>query len=342
MSNSNEVHKKIGLLFILIVLSVLAFFILRPFMIAALGGLLLAYIFYPVYSRIAKRIKNKTLAASIVVLLVAVIAIIPLRFLIPLLIRQIFEIFTYSQSLDMGAIVQAIFPSASKEFLVQMVVTFNSVLSSGASYLLNLLSSFVINIPNLAVKLLICGIVFFFAMRDQEKFKQFVDEISPLSKSSERVVVNHFKGLTNSIIFGNIIVGVIQGILAGIGLFVFGIPNAFVLTILAVVFAIIPFIGPAILWIPITIYLFAQGQPGAAVAYLLYNIFIVSTMDNILRAYIVSRHTKISQILVFVGMIGGVLAFGFLGLILGPLVLAYFQMFIELYRSNKLYSALSD
>jgi predicted PurR-regulated permease PerM len=75
---------------------------------------------------------------------------------------------------------------------------------------------------------------------------------------------------------------------------------------------------------------------------LLYNVFIVSTVDNVLRAYIVSRRTKISQLLMFIGMIGGILLFGILGLILGPLILAYFLMFLELYRNKKLYTAFID
>lgn len=342
MTSSDGTRRKTGAFLLLIVLAILAFTVLRPFLLAAVGGLLLAYIFYPVYNSLSKKISNKTLAASIMVIILLIIIIVPLRFLIPILIRQIFGVFTYSQSIDLASIVQVIFPTASDEFLVQMVVAANKVISSAASYSLNWLSNFFINIPNLAIKVLIAGFVFFFALKDQDRLKKLMDEISPLNKASEQAVVEHFKGLTNSIVYGNIIVGIVQGILAGVGFFVFGIPNAFVLTMIAIVLSIIPFIGPALLWIPVTIYLFTQGNGGAAIAYLLYNVFIVSTVDNILRSYIVSRQTKISQMLVFVGMVGGFLVFGMLGLILGPLILAYFMMFLELYRNNKLDAAFND
>ncbi len=342
MDSPEQTRRKIGTFFLLAALTVLVFFLLKPILLAAIAGLILGYIFNPFYLRMERVFRNRTLAAVLVVLLIALIILIPLWFVTPLLIEQVFNVFTQSQSLDVGKTVAAIFPTASEQFTVQMIVTVNSIISSSSSAILNWLVNLFLDIPKLIINLAIIAIVFFFALRDSDTLAKFITEISPLARSKEKIIVKHFKDITNSIVFGQIIVGIVQGILAGIGLFVFGIPNAFVLTLIAIFLSIIPFIGPALLWIPITIFLFAEGNTGVAIAFLLYNVFIVSTVDNVLRAYIVSKRTNTSQLMMLVGMIGGVLLFGILGIILGPLILAYFLMFLDLYRNNKLYTAFID
>ncbi|HVY01613.1 MAG TPA: AI-2E family transporter [Candidatus Nanoarchaeia archaeon] len=342
MDSTEESKKKIGTIFLLIVLTVLVFFLVKPILLAAIGGLLLAYIFNPLYVRLNNKLSKPNLSALLVILIAALIILIPLWFVTPILVQQVFNIFTASQGIDFSAIVKAIFPTSSDVFLKQMIVTINSIVSTSSSAVLNGLVNIFLNLPSLIFNIVVIAIVFFFSIRDSEKLAKFISDVSPLAASKEKAVVQHFKDITNSIVFGQVIVGIAQGIFAGIGLFAFGIPNAFVLTLLAVFLSIIPFIGPAVLWIPTTIALFAQGSTGIAIGFLLYNVFIVSTVDNVLRVYIISRKTNTSQILMLAGMIGGVLLFGLLGLILGPLILAYFMMFVELYRSNKLYTAFVD
>lgn len=342
MDSSEESKKKIGTFFLLVVLTVLVFFLVKPILLAAIGGLLLAYIFNPLYVRLNNKLSKPTISALLVILIAALIILIPLWFVTPILVQQIFNIFTASQGIDFSAIVKAVFPTSSDVFLKQMIVTINSIVSSSSSAVLNWLVNLFLNLPSLIFNLVVIAIVFFFSLKDSDKLAKFMTDISPLAASKEKAVVQHFKDITNSIVFGQVIVGIAQGIFAGIGLFAFGIPNAFVLTLLAVFLSIIPFIGPAVLWIPTTITLFAQGNIGIAIGFLLYNIFIVSTVDNVLRVYIISRKTNTSQIMMLAGMIGGVLLFGLLGLILGPLILAYFMMFVELYRDNKLYTAFID
>lgn len=342
MESSDENRKKIGTFFLLAVLAILVFFLLKPILLAAIGGLLLAYVFNPLYVRFNSWLGKKNLAAFLVVTVVALIILIPLWFVTPILVEQVFAIFTQSQAIDFSVIIKALFPTASDAFLTQMIVTINSIISSSSSAVLNWLVNIFLNLPRLIFNLVIIAIVFFFSLRDSDVLAKFIADVSPLSSSKEKVMVQHFKDITNAIVFGQVIVGIAQGIFAGIGLFAFGIPNAFFLTLLAIFLSIIPFIGPAVLWIPTTIALFAEGSTGIAIGYLLYNVFIVSTVDNVLRVYIISRKTNTSQIMMLIGMIGGALLFGLLGLILGPLILAYFMMFLDLYRNKKLYTAFID
>ena len=142
--------------------------------------------------------------------------------------------------------------------------------------------------------------------------------------------------MTSSIIFGYILIGIIQGIATGIGLLIFGVPHALLLTVFAIFASIIPIVGPWLVWVPAAIYLFSIGNTTAAILFILYSAIIVSSTDNFLRPYIIARKTGVSSVIVLVGMIGGLFVFGILGIILGPLILSYLVLFLEAYKNRTL------
>ena len=207
-----------------------------------------------------------------------------------------------------------------------------NIASSIFSYLVSLLQ----NLPTLILNLAVVLFVFFFALRDQESLKEFVSGISPFRKDKETVLVTRFKDITSSIIYGYIIVGIIQGLALGLGLLIFGVPKALTLTIFGTFASMLPMIGPWFIWVPVVIGMLISGKVGFAIAFGIYCLFFVSTIDNILRPYIVSRKTGISSVVVLVGMIGGLFVFNILGLILGPLILAYLILFLKAYKDGTL------
>ncbi len=334
--------KKISIIILVGILTVIAFLVVRPFLISIIGGLLLAFIFMPFYKKINKYVKNKSIAASIVSSIIVLSLVAILWFTTPILVKQAFELFLSVQKLDMQGIITKLFPTASAALINQITTTLNSgvsnIFSGGANYL----SKFITDIPKILLDFFILGFIFFFALRDSDKLGVFIKGISPLNETKEKIVVKHFKDMTSAIIYGWVIVGIIQGTLAGIGLFIFGINSALVLTIFAIFLSIIPFLGPMFVWIPVGIYMAATGTSSSTlIAYLLYNLLIVSLVDNILRSYIVSKRTNVPSSVVLVGMIGGIFVFGVVGLIIGPLVLAYLLTLIESFKDKSIYALFS-
>jgi predicted PurR-regulated permease PerM len=100
-------------------------------------------------------------------------------------------------------------------------------------------------------------------------------------------------------------------------------------------FAILPMIGAWIVWLPVSIWLISSGQVTSGIILLLYGAIIVSWIDNVLRSYIVSRKTNLSSGIVFIGMIGGIIVFGTIGLLLGPLILAYLIVLLDAYKNKQ-------
>ena len=320
----------------LLLILIMAFIIIKPILLSIISGLILAYVFNPLYYNIKKVIKEKNTSALIVGLLVVLIIFIPLWFLIPLLIQQVFQSFNTLQTLDVGGFVKQILPTTSAQIHTSLTNAILNFIGQITNTSLSTLGGFLLELPKVLLNLAVLIFVFFYTLRDQDKLKKFISGISPLKKENEKVFVKQFKGMTSSIIFGYIIVGIIQGIATGIGLLIFGVPNALLLTLFAIGASIIPLIGPWLIWVPAAIYLLTTGHTTAAIIFTVYSAVIVSSIDNFLRPYIVARKTNSSSVIVLVGMIGGLLVFGLLGIIIGPLILSYAILFIEAYKNKTL------
>ena len=317
----------IGLLIILSIITI------WPIAVSIVIGLILAYVFYPVYRLVLKVVREKNISALIIVLLIIFMIFLPLWFLFPIVTRQIFEAYTYSQKIDIYTTLKSIIPETLSR---DTIVMFNNFISKTVSAVFTKMTDTILDITNLLLQAAVVLFVFFFAMRDAEKLKSYVREISPFSEELEESLSKQFKDITRSVIYGHIVVGVLQGVLTGIGLWIFGVPNVLILTILAILAAIIPVIGAWLIWLPASLYLLFSGHTGAGIGLFLYGAILVSWIDNILRPYIIARKSNISTPVVVVGMLGGLIVFGIIGLIIGPLILAYLLVLLDAYKDKKL------
>lgn len=329
---------KISAIAILLFLVVMAFILIKPIILSIIAGLLLAYVVNPAYAKVNSVIKRPTISALLVSILIVFIIFIPLWFLVPLVIKQVFDMFAFFQGADVGGVVSLLFPGAPEEFARQITGIISNFLNEISVGVLNWLSELLLNLPDLLLQGAVLIFVFFFTLKDQDKLKAYVSELSPLNKDQEKILIREFKGITSSIVYGYVIIGIIQGIATGIGLFAFGVPRALLLTLIAIFASMFPLFGPWVIWLPAAVYLFANGSLPAAIAFTVYGTLVVSSLDNILRPYIVSRRSSISPVVALVGMIGGLFVFGLLGLIIGPLILAYLIIFLTAYKNKQLSS----
>ncbi len=336
MSFSDKTIKKTAAITFILVIVVLAFFIIRPILLSIIGALLLAYVFYPVYKRVYSFLGERNTSALAVCLIVILIIFIPIWFILPIVTQQVFDFFKATQTLDVRGIVDALVPTVSEQLRIDITNTLITFIGKLSSASLSAFVNFILDLPTVFLNLAVIAFVFFFTIRDADRLKEYASGLSPLKKEKEKVFVRHFHELTYSIIYGYVIVGIIQGIITGIGLLVFGVPQALLLSVLAIFTSILPMFGAWLVWVPAVIYLFFIGKTGFAIAFAIYGIAIVSTIDNFLRPYIVSKRTQISPVIVFVGMIGGFFVFGILGFVLGPLALAYIVLLLNEYKNKTL------
>ncbi len=329
--------KKIMTTVVLFVLIVLAFFLLKPILLSIIVGVILAFIFNPLYYRIHSKLKSKNLSAILICILLAVIIIIPFWFLTPIFIDQSVKIYIASQQMDFVTPLQKIFPSlfSSEAFSKELGSIIYSFVTRVTNSLTNTFSNLILNFPTLFLQFLVVFFTFFFVLRDKDHVTSYVRSLLPFPRDVEKKLFEYSRDITSSVIYGQVIIGILQGIVAGIGFLLFGVPNALFLTLIAALAGIFPIIGTAIVWAPVAVYLLVGGNTVPAIGVTVFGL-VSSGLDTFLRPIIVSQKTQMNSSVILIGMIGGLFLFGILGFILGPLILAYLLILLELYRHKKI------
>jgi len=163
--------------------------------------------------------------------------------------------------------------------------------------------------------------ILFFAIRDGKRMADTVRALLPASEADKARLFGHLASVTRALVYGTGVTALAQGALVGIGFAIVGLPSPVVFGVLAALAALVPLAGTPVIWVPAVIVLAAQDRWYAALFMVLWGGFVV-TIDNFLRPWLVSGRAQVDALTVFLGVLGGVSAFGPIGIFLGPLVLA--------------------
>ena len=164
--------------------------------------------------------------------------------------------------------------------------------------------------------------VLFFLVRDGTPMARTALRLIPLSGPRKERLAHHMEEVTRAVVFGTVATAVLQGILVGTGFAIAGLPSAVVFGVVAAVLSVVPFGGTALVWLPGAAYLWFQGEVGWAIFLLVWGGAIVGLADNFVRPMLISGRTEVPTLAVFIGVLGGLSAFGLVGLFLGPLIIA--------------------
>ncbi|MEA3414280.1 MAG: AI-2E family transporter [Nanoarchaeota archaeon] len=322
---------------LLIVLIVLSFLLLKAILFSIITGLLLAFLFAPLFKKLTKKFQRKNLIALSICILFILIIFIPLWFAIPSLLDQSISIYLASQKINFVALLENIFPNLFQVegFSAEIGSVVYSFVTNLTNSIMNLVSKLILNFPIIFLQSIVAMFTFFFALRDHDKLVKYLQSLLPFSKEVEKKLFKSSRELTSSILYGQVIIGILEGLIIGVGFLIFHVNNALFLTILASIAGIFPIIGTAIVWVPVVVFLLIADNFGAAMGIAAFGI-ITALMENGLKPYFVSRRTNIHSAIILLGMIGGLFYIGILGVILGPLVLSYLLIILEIYRNKKI------
>ena len=331
----DEFFRRVTSLIILAILIIISFFMLKPILMSIIIGIILAVVFASLYDWLFKITKLKNISAGFICILLIFLIVLPFWFLTPIFIEQSFQVYLISQQIDFVTPLKTIFPSlfVSEAFSVEVGSVIHSFVTKATNSIVNSFARILLNFPIIFLQFLVVFATFFFVLRDKEKIMSYIKSLMPFSKEVENKLIHSSRAITISVIYGQVVVGIIQGIIVGAGFFIFNVPNPLFLMLLAVLAGIFPIIGTALVWIPVIIYLFIAGNIFPAVGVAAFGL-ISSGIDNILKPIFVSRRTRMHPLLILMGMIGGLLLFGIFGIIIGPLILAYVLILLEVYRNS--------
>lgn len=327
--------KRATVTILLLALATLSFLVLKPILLSILLAVILAVIFLPLHRLLFKVFKSNTISASLICVFLFLLIILPIWFLTPIIIKQSFQIYVASQQIDFITPLKTIFPSffSSEQFSNEVGSIISSFIAKTTNNLVNWLSQVIINFPTISLHILVIFFTFFFVLRDHEYFSDYLMNILPFSREIKEKLFLSSQNIIYSFFYGEIIIGILQGIIAGIGFFAFGVNNAFLFTMLAIVAGILPILGTTIVWVPVAVYLVIGGNTIPAIGVTIFGM-ISNLIDNIIRPLFISRFTDLHPLLVIIGMIGGLFFFGALGFIIGPLIIAYAFIMLEIYRGK--------
>ncbi len=217
----------------------------------------------------------------------------------------------------------------TKTILVSYVIPFLNQIGSAAS---KFFVAFFSNLPRILLDFFLMLAAIFFFLKDGQKIKRFFFSIISLTESESNHLSETFSGVILGVFWGQFLTAIAQGLLGGLGFYLFGLGAPVFWGIIMTFFSLIPFIGPMIVYLPATLYLFISGQPLLAILlFLSYNFFVVSSVDNVIKPLVIGSRIKIHPALVFFALIGGLRFFGILGIIYGPLIMAMFLLLSDLY-----------
>jgi len=341
----------ISLLIVAIAKSIL---VIYPFFISIIGGALLGYVFYPIYARITKRIKSKTISAFLTAVILILILSVPIILLINNLTLESQYLYLKSKQQIMG---RQLIDSRCYEntFICNSVNRINKLLENQETrqYLINRLndilqyltkqvSYLILSLPSIILQLVVALFTTFYVLKDGKSIITRIAEVAPLKVHHQEQIIKQFNDVTKAVIYGSFVVALVQGTLGAFGLWIFGIKSYLLWAIIMTFFALIPFIGTWAVWLPASAYLsitgYLQSEPGLiwrGVGLFFYGLLIISTIDNILKPIIVAEKAKVHPLVILIGILGGIYAFGLIGILLGPLILAMLQTLLEIYERER-------
>jgi predicted PurR-regulated permease PerM len=311
--------------------------IVEPFMGPLLWAIFFAFMLAPTHVRLRRKLRNRGDYSALLLTLLALVALVgPLAAFGGEFVHQASMLLQYLQGViadeanDLQQLVKHPLLQGIWHWLHQTVgistTQLRDWLSEATRTLLQLLANLsgqlFLGALGTAMGLGLTLFFMFFFIRDGAAMLRVTRELVPMRVAKRQALYNHLAAVTRAVVFGTGLTALIQGALVGIGFLIVQLPSPLVFGVMAALLALLPFGGTAIVWLPAAGILAAQDRWVAAIFMLVWGALLVSIIDNVVKPMLISGRAEVATLTVFVGVLGGVSAFGAIGLFLGPVVLA--------------------
>jgi len=344
-SSDRRFFVRMGGLALIVALSYLVFLIVQPVWQPLVWAALLGAVLAPWNARLSARLGNRPRVASAITTVMTVLFfVLPLAAIAGTVVAQAAQLLRKLDSFrpSTGANQQVDltdFPWLARplawigEHTSLTLDELQTWIVEGAKRLLQAVmassGSFVLGALGTLVSFALMLFVLFFVLRDGPRFATQLVALLPIEPQRRRRLWAHLQDVTRAVFMGIGLTALVQGVLLGIGFWIGGSQSPLVFGVLGVLFALIPFVGTTIIWGPGAIWLAIHGDYGHATFLAIWGLVVVSSVDNFLRPFLISGRAEVPTLAVFIGVIGGLAAFGFVGLFVGPIVLG---LLVALFR----------
>ncbi|MFA6523980.1 MAG: AI-2E family transporter [Candidatus Paceibacterota bacterium] len=314
---------------------VFTFFIFRPFWIVLILGASFSIVLYPIYEWLLKKKFPAWLSSFLTVLFLIIILCGPLLGIGAIVFNQSQNVYH-----------QVVINENAGPFTNLINEKINNILPEGISFnVMEKASDFVSFVSGNVTKIfsstlsaifsfLLMLLTIFHFLKDGERWKKALIKLSPLKDSDDQKIITRLSQTINGVIKGYLLIALIQGVLMGLGLAIFNVPNPALWGVVAGIASLIPSVGTAIVSIPAIIFLYATGHTTETIGLLIYSILMVGSIDNLLNPILIGKKIKIPSLLILFSVLGGISLLGPVGLLIGPLIVSLLYTLISIYRNE--------
>jgi len=324
---------------------VLSFLLLKPFLTPILASIFFAYAFYPVHKWLNSKIKRANISAFIVTLLIILLIAIPLTFVLIQLYKEVdvgyglFSDYIINQDFFYGECEGSAFcplylevheivdSPSSKRYIEEGFSVIKTTLADD-------IKKFLLSIPKRLLDIFVTFFMTFFLLRDGKRIVESTEKLIPLKKHQSRKIFTRLHNVTKSIVDGVFLIAIIAGIFAGIVFAICGVQSPIFWGLVVAIVAVIPMVGPAVVWVPMAILKLAEGSLWQAAGIAIGGV-VLFVVETVVKPKIIGDKSNLHPILTILGLIGGVSLLGVMGIIFGPLILVLLFTFFKMYSESR-------
>ena len=333
-----------------IVILYATFVILEPFLAPIMLGAVLTTVTYPVYSRLRDRMHGANRAAAMMLILITFTVLIPAFLIVVLLVQEANVVVKHLQSGDLERTLHRIDISSRMPWLKRVAPNFDPAAINPAHIIVPVVqkapawiaehgASVIGGIAGLVVALFLVLLSAYFFYVEGETIVAEASALSPLPARYNAQFAENFKGVIDATFRGQVITSLTEGVFIGIGMAMAGIPGAILWGAVATVLSLLPVVGAAVVWVPAALYLFVAASIGeqsyfGAIFLLVWGVIVVPVIEHVVRPWAMKGKMQLPAIPLLVSVLGGMEAFGFVGLVVGPLVFSLLISVIDIYKRS--------
>jgi len=311
---------------LVVVMGYLSYQVLSPFLAPLAWAAVFAMMFQGVHADLAGRI-GPNRAALVATLMTAVLIVAPAVILVSVLAREVPQVITYVQQASLSApdqierlwlVVRARVPISLPEDPTALL---REGVQRGLALLAPAAGGVVADVLATLGSLFVMLFAMFFLLRDGRALGRQIRDLLPLPERERERLMTETRDLVVASVGAGLMVAAAQGIIAGTAFWALGFNGPVMWGVATAFCSLVPVVGSALVFVPATLWLFLSGEVGRAIVLAIVAAFGVGMVDNVLRPLLLSGRTSASGLVVFLGLLGGASAFGFIGLVLGPIIL---------------------
>jgi len=298
---------------LILILLLISYFIIKPYIIALISSFILAYLILPIFRILNKKLP-KSISAALCILIIILILILPVSIIISGLLTQA------NQSLSLVSIHSSLTEKISSlPFLENLDL--ESLREKGIQLFIQTLGNTAKQIPHLALSILIIIFSLYYTLTNWDLISKNLRKYIPFGNKEK--ISSEIARSTKQIVYGYVFIAILEFIVASVGFYISGVQFFFLFAALIALFAFIPGVGPGAVWVLLAVYHISTGNYTTAVGIIITGLLISIGIEFFLIPKIIGKRANIHPLIILLGVIGGVPLFGIFGFVIGPLVLVY-------------------